>query len=141
MEEEQFLSISLDSLSISEPSDPDIVNDERRLKEWIIENHMEELIQSMTITKRKRSLFTEEQEHERSRLELLDQISQVQRQFLQREAPQLVFGNFLTGLLKLMNSEYGFIGEVKIDENNNAFLQVCHNHMAVAAVVAARFST
>jgi hypothetical protein len=53
------------------------------------------------------------------KLRLLDGISQVQRQYLQMEEPRRVFGTLLDNLLSLMDSEYGFIGEVKyqVDEN------------------------
>jgi hypothetical protein len=38
--------------------------------------------------------------------------------------PRDVFGSLLTELLQLMNSEYGFIGEVKNDEKGERFLQM-----------------
>jgi GAF domain-containing protein len=49
------------------------------------------------------------------KLRLLDGISTVQRQYLQMEEPRVVFGTLLDNLLSLMDSEYGFIGEVKYD--------------------------
>jgi GAF domain len=47
------------------------------------------------------------------RLRLLDGIATVQRQYLQMEEPRVVFGTLLDNLLSLMDSEYGFIGEIK----------------------------
>jgi hypothetical protein len=56
------------------------------------------------------------------RLAMLDSIAKVQRQFFQAESPSVVFGSLLEALLELMESEYGFIGEIKyddVDDNGN----------------------
>ena len=47
------------------------------------------------------------------RREMLESIATVQRQFFQSESPNVVFGILLDTLLKLTESEYGFIGEIK----------------------------
>lgn len=54
---------------------------------------------------------------------LLDTIAHVQRQFFQSVAPREVFGGLLEGLLDLMSSEYGFIGEVKHEDDGTMYLQ------------------
>jgi len=57
-------------------------------------------------------------------LRLLDQISQVQRQYFQQEEAAVVFGGLLDRLLDLMESEYGFIGEIKFEDGGETmFLQ------------------
>ena len=57
------------------------------------------------------------------RLDMLDKIAEVQRQYLQMEEPRVVFGQLLTSLLDLMSSEYGFIGEVKYEDDGTMYLQ------------------
>lgn len=56
-------------------------------------------------------------------LDLLATIAQVQRQFFQSESPKVVFGCLLEALLDLMESEYGFIGEIKYEDDGTMFLQ------------------
>jgi hypothetical protein len=62
-----------------------------------------------------------------NRESLLDTIAHVQRQFFQSVSPREIFGGLLDGLLDLMSSEYGFIGEVKYEdgdeENGTMYLQ------------------
>ena len=58
-----------------------------------------------------------------AREHLLDTIAHVQRQFFQSASPHIVFGCLLEGLLDLMKSEYGFIGEIKYEEDGTMFLQ------------------
>jgi hypothetical protein len=58
-----------------------------------------------------------------NRENLLDTIAHVQRQFFQSVAPREVFGGLLEGLLDLMSSEYGFIGEIKYEEDGTMYLQ------------------
>ncbi|CAB9522428.1 Hybrid signal transduction histidine kinase J [Seminavis robusta] len=58
------------------------------------------------------------------KLRLLDGIATVQRQYLMREEPRVVFGTLLEKLLDLMDSEYGFIGEVMYkEEDGSPYLQ------------------
>jgi hypothetical protein len=58
-----------------------------------------------------------------NRENLLDTIAHVQRQFFQSVAPREVFGGLLEGLLDLMSSEYGFIGEIKYEDDGTMYLQ------------------
>jgi hypothetical protein len=58
-----------------------------------------------------------------NRENLLDTIAHVQRQFFQSVAPREVFGGLLEGLLNLMSSEYGFIGEIKYEDDGTMYLQ------------------
>ena len=60
----------------------------------------------------------QQQQQQQSREHLLDTIARVQRQFFQSVSPREVFGGLLEGLLDLMSSEYGFIGEVKYEEQD-----------------------
>jgi hypothetical protein len=104
-----------------ELSAPDVpFESDEELKEWVWQNHKEMLLKSMTIR----------YEHEESeldrfkrRLKLLDKVAQVQRHYLQSEGPKMVFGGLLEGILELMDSEYGFIGEVKYDDDGTMYLQ------------------
>ena len=57
------------------------------------------------------------------RRDLLDCIASVQRQFFQSERPNVVFGLLLDTLLELTESEYGFIGEIKYEDDGTMFLQ------------------
>ena len=54
---------------------------------------------------------------------LLDTIAHVQREFFQNANPKVVFGGLLEGLLNLMSSEYGFIGEIKYEDDGTMYLQ------------------
>jgi GAF domain len=57
------------------------------------------------------------------KLQLLNTISHVQRQFFHSESPKRIFGVMLGAVLDLMDSEYGFIGEIKYEEDGTTFLQ------------------
>jgi signal transduction histidine kinase/CheY-like chemotaxis protein len=57
------------------------------------------------------------------RLKLLDRTAKVQRLYLQKEPPGVVFGSLLEGLLELTESAYGFIGEVKHDAQKGVYLE------------------
>jgi hypothetical protein len=50
-------------------------------------------------------------------LDLLATIVRVHRKFFDSESPKIVFGYLLDAVLELMNSEYGFIGEVKYEDD------------------------
>jgi hypothetical protein len=60
------------------------------------------------------------------KLDLLNTIARVQRQFFYSESRHVVFGTMLDALLNLLDSEYGFIGEIKINEKTGK--QYLHNH-------------
>lgn len=57
------------------------------------------------------------------RSDLLDCIADVQRQFFQSETPKVVFGLLLEALLKMTDSEYGFIGEIMHEDDGTMYLQ------------------
>ena len=58
------------------------------------------------------------------KLDLLNTIARVQRQFFYSECPKVIFGTLLDALLDLLDSEYGFIGEVKYNYvDGSKFLQ------------------
>ncbi|KAL7570151.1 hypothetical protein ACA910_019989 [Epithemia clementina (nom. ined.)] len=113
--------ISVDELEVSLPNNDDgRPLTESALKELLWETHKETVFDAMTIhsTGEKSELKKAKQ-----RLLLLDQISEVQRQFLQKKEPRAVFGYLLSGLLDLMDSEYGFIGQIKYEDDGTMYLQ------------------
>jgi GAF domain len=57
------------------------------------------------------------------KLELLNTIARVQRQFFHSESPKIIFGCMLDALLHLTDSEYGFIGEIKYEDDGTKYLQ------------------
>jgi hypothetical protein len=54
----------------------------------------------------------------KKRLALLDKVAEVQQQYLESNDASNVYSCLLEGIVDLMDSEYGFIGEVKKDEAN-----------------------
>lgn len=120
--------INLEPTELTVESSNRSFESESELKEWIWENHKEELLSSMTIKDK-----DEETDLKRAqrRLALLDVISLAQRQCLQNESAQVVFGSLLDSLLQLTNGEYGFIGETKYDQEGNIYLQTqAYTHIA-----------
>jgi hypothetical protein len=112
--------VSFDKVEVVLGPDAPLENDDA-LKEWIWQNCKDNFLDAMIIDeKQKRDELLETKQ----RLRLLDTIAQVQRQYFQMEEPKVVFGTLLTGLLELMNSEYGFIGEIKLEEDGTQYLQV-----------------
>ena len=111
--------IDFQCIELECPNDIDECKGENDLKEWVWEHRKAELLRAMKIAKTQ-----EESEHKQTtkRLRLLDQIARVQMQYLESAAPQVVFGQLLEGVLDLMESEYGFIGEVKF-EADSMYLQ------------------
>ncbi len=59
----------------------------------------------------------------KKRLDLLDKIAVVQSHFLKSDGPKIVYSCLMDGILELMQSEFGFIGETKYDEKGNMSLQ------------------
>ena len=53
-------------------------------------------------------------------------MAKVQRQYLQMEEADVVFGCLLQGILDLTDSEYGFIGEVKYEEDQKTMYLQTH---------------
>ena len=50
------------------------------------------------------------------RLRLLDKVAEVQREYLESNNPKIVYQTLLEGIVELMDSAYGVMGEVKRDE-------------------------
>lgn len=120
---------------------------EDELKEWVWKHHQDSIMAALRLDSRAASDVDEEEEEEeekkeasipskkrrsildgkgaekKSREHLLDTIAHVQRQFFQSESPKIVFGYLLEGLLDLMESEYGFIGEIKYEGDGTMYLQ------------------
>lgn len=78
---------------------------------------------SMKKTHFKDGLITSPNHSLPKKLDLLNTIARVQRQFFHSESPKVIFGTMLDALLDLLDSEYGFIGEVKYNEDGSKFLQ------------------
>jgi len=129
------------SIELDPPEE--VLQDERALKEWILEHHRETLLAALTVehsgskSTTTISPATREQDQPAElstngakaglprsipsfnrRRDLLDCIASVQRQFFQSEKPRVVFGLLLEALLELTESEYGFIGEVKYENGD-----------------------
>lgn len=111
------------------------VDDEEALKEWLWIHHKNAIFDSMKVSKEAKSEDSGENKIAPlhtirndpaldRRLELLDTIAQVQRVFLESESLSEAFSCLLTGLLVMVDSEYGFIGEVKYTEDEDMYLQI-----------------
>jgi GAF domain-containing protein len=59
----------------------------------------------------------------RKSLDLLTTIVKVHRKFFDSESSNITFGYFLEALLDIMDSEYGFIGEIKYEDDGTMYLQ------------------
>jgi len=131
--------VSLPEIELSAPLD--CFESEDALKEWAWEHHKETFRASMTVRYKKQ----EEQEEDVSeegelsgteqdtveqdpiaKADLLDCISKVQRQFFRSESAKVVFGGLLDSILELTESEYGFIGEIKHEEDTGAMYLQTH---------------
>ena len=81
-----------------------------------------------------RSEYSEKQKIEtqlRKQTAVLDAVSKVQSLFIADRDPNAIFNETLETLVSLTNSEYGFIGEVLLDENGQRYLRT----FAVSSVV------
>uniref|UniRef100_A0A7S2YGA6 Histidine kinase n=1 Tax=Entomoneis paludosa TaxID=265537 RepID=A0A7S2YGA6_9STRA len=129
------LELELSGLELECEDRPDL-DDDDALKDWIWQHRRDEILGAMKVTRTKvhtqpteeagtspslKKRYTTESDRV---LELLDTISQVQRVFLERESLAEAFGCLLNGLLSMVNSEYGFIGEVKYTDEGDMFLQI-----------------
>ena len=54
----------------------------------------------------------QQQDDMQQRLEILETVSRVQRQYLPAQGPQVVYQALVDGMIQLMHCEYGFIGQV-----------------------------
>lgn len=112
--------VSLPSLALRGPDITQKLSEEE-LKEWLWNRHKDQLLSQLKV-----SHTTEHSELERTtkQLRLLDHVAQVQRKYLQSEGPKKVYGLLLEGLLDSTRSEYGFIGEVKHEDDGTPYVQV-----------------
>jgi hypothetical protein len=116
----EMTSVFVDMQQLDLEIPKDLLEDEEAMKEWIWENSKSKLFGAIKV---KESGEPTELERAQLSLKLLDNIAKVQRQYLQMEEPKIVFGTLLEKLLELMDSEYGFIGEVKHQEDGTPYLQ------------------
>ena len=65
-----------------------------------------------------------QEEAQRSSNLLLDAIREVQSQFMSESNFSVVFENLISKTVQLTKSEYGFFGEVLLDENDKPYLQM-----------------
>jgi hypothetical protein len=119
-DEREMTSVFVDMQYLDLEIPKDLLEDEEAMKEWIWENSKSKLFGAMKV---KRTGEPTELERAQLSLKLLDNIADCQRQYLQMEEPKIVFGTLLEKLLELMDSEYGFIGEVKHQEDGTPYLQ------------------
>jgi signal transduction histidine kinase len=97
-----------------------LIDDEEAAKEWIWQNCKSSILSSMSILHNDEP---SELDKAHKSLMLLDHIAMVQQLYLKNEEPSVVFGTLLDKLLELMQSEYGFIGEIKHEADGTMFLQ------------------
>jgi signal transduction histidine kinase/CheY-like chemotaxis protein len=116
----EMTSVCVDMQRLDLEIPKDLLEDEEAMKEWIWEKSKSKLFGAIKV---KKSGEPTELERAQVSLKLLDNIAEVQRQYLQMEEPKIVFGTLLENLLELMDSEYGFIGEVKHQEDGTPYLQ------------------
>lgn len=111
------LRVEFDAIEVEAPDD---VATEDALKEWLWQHHKSKIQASMTFPQS--TAITSAM-----KLRLLDTIALVQRKFMLSESAPVVFGYLLEELLDLMDSEYGFIGEIMYDtedgDGGSMFLQ------------------
>lgn len=137
-------------LCVNLPKDGDL--SERELKEYLLETYKDDILDRMRIVSQDEqedvvtvstttdegstpfaSLDSFQSSHGetmqeltfvKQRLELLEKVALVQKQYLECEGPKVVYTYLLEGLLDLVDSEFGFIGEVKYDEDDKMYLHV-----------------
>lgn len=117
------------SLTVGIPNDIP----EDQLKEYIYHHYKDEILRSMTIgsgAPPATMMIHQERSDLRKRLELLEKVAQVQQQYLQSEGPKVVYGHLLDGLLDLIGSEFGFIGEVGWDDGDMFLLVHASSNIA-----------
>lgn len=141
--------IEFGALFVDIPKDSDMP--ERDLKEYMYETYKEEILEQMRLSPfthaEEVTVSTDESSSTRrtsldgsyhsshsetlqeltfvqQRLELLQKVAVAQKQYLQCEGPKVVYTYLLEGLLDLVDSEFGFIGEVKHDEDGRMYLHV-----------------
>ena len=147
--ESKSFSATLPRIELLAPKDQ--FHSEEALKEWAWRNHKDTILSaliiqyaeeksaeeedkevqkteegdnmSLTNDKEEQLVLVERPKPPTKHLDLLAKIAYVQRQFFQSESPKVVFGCLLEALWDLMESEYGFIGEIKYEEDGTMYLQ------------------
>jgi GAF domain len=130
-------SVHIPSFQLLVPSEK--FESEYELKEYALRQCRTELLKRLTvepwgtdeddsteilrITKENAQRLSHQAPLSSKKLQLLSSMANVQRQFFHSESPKIIFGVMLDALLDLMDSEYGFIGETKHDEDGTIYLQ------------------
>lgn len=116
-----LLRISMPALELEIQEENVVDKSEESVKEWLWQQHKHTFQTALKVEKCPRDKETgmllapspSDPLDDSRRREMLESIATVQRQFFQSESPNVVFGILLDTLLKLTESEYGFIGEIK----------------------------
>lgn len=148
-DQNSMFSVQLPALDLPAPA---YALDEQALKEWAWLQHKDLILEHLIVQSARTSIPEDRSPVERAKglplkrlyeddspmttadteqieespakhLHLLATIAQVQRQFFRKESPRVVFGVMLEALLNLMESEYGFIGEIKYETDGTMYLQ------------------
>lgn len=88
---------------------------EHELRAWVWQNYGDEILKGMKIQQLNEPTDLDKC---RKRLDLLEKVAQIQKQYLESEGPKVVYGCLLEGILDLIDSEFGFIGEAKWEEGS-----------------------
>lgn len=92
-------------------------------EEYVWQHYSESSIRP-ALTVRPEARVLDELEQYKKRFKLLDRVSLAQTMHLRGESRQDVFRCLLDGLLDLMDSEYGFIGQVEHEEDQSMSLRL-----------------
>jgi signal transduction histidine kinase/CheY-like chemotaxis protein len=112
--------VEFPQLKLSSPNDASLPEDEELLKLWVWQNHKQEIMNSMRFKRQKQLI---ERDIGRRRWEIIGRVSHVQQNVHHRIGLKAAYSFLLDGILKLMQSNFAFIGEAKYGENGSVYLQ------------------
>lgn len=126
MEGMVLVDASLERLTFEVPEN--LLSSPEAAKEYIWKNHADEIVKNISLkstdtasTRISCSSLTRERFDKR--LLLLEKVAHIQRQYLHSEQDmKLVFGRVLEDLLEFMGCEYGFIGELKQEDDGTPYV-------------------
>ena len=110
------LSIGPDSSSQSM-----MMMNEEALKDWVWTHHKNEIYKALQV---KRQAEPTELELYKKRWELSDRVAHATQNFLKSEGPKVVYTCLLNGILELMQSKCGFIGEARVEDDGTDYIQI-----------------
>jgi hypothetical protein len=124
----ESLSLDLSSNTVSPPP-----KNEEELKEWVWNNYKDQILSGMSIRWENNERINHHHENDTTscgsmlsdkQLELLERVAHAQRKYLQSEGPMAVYSCLLEGLLDMMGSEFGFIGEARYNAAGKMYLHI-----------------